>query len=360
MTEKEYLIAISTFTSFGPVRTKLLLSYFEKASKIWKAEESMLLKVGIGKGLAEKFINHRNSFDPDHYFKKLKNLDIDPLTIFDKEYPENLKEISDVPYVLYVKGKLVPADSRAVAIIGSRLMTSYGREVARKFATELSNFGITIVSGLALGVDAEAQKSTLDAGGRTIAVLASGLDIITPATNLSLAMELIKGRGAIISEYPLGHIPYPSDFAVRNRLISGLSKAVVAVEGKIKSGTFHTVSAAAAQGCPVFAIPGPITSPTSEGPNYLIQNGAKLTTSVKDILEELNMETMVDRETVEKVMPGGPIEAKILVLMEVEPLHLDEVVRISGLTTAEVSARLTIMEMKGMVKNVGNGIYRKL
>lgn len=360
MTEHEYLIALSTFTSFGPVRTRLLLSFFKNASKVWKTNESELTEIGLGKGLTEKFIEHRNKFDTDEYFNKLKKLEVNPITIFEDDYPENLKEIADAPYVLYVKGKLKISDSRAVAIIGSRLMTSYGREVARKFASGLSDYGITIVSGLALGVDAEAQRSALSAGGRTIAVLASGLDIITPSTNKTLALELIKGSGAIVSEYPLGHVPFPSDFAVRNRLISGLSKAVLVVEGRIKSGTFHTVNAAASQGRPVFAVPGPITSPTSEGTNYLIQNGAKLTTSIRDILEELNMEVMVDREKVEKVMPGGKVEAKILKFMEREPLHLDEIVRISGLTTAEVSARLTIMEMKGMVKNVGNGVYRKI
>ena len=230
MTEKEYLIALSTFTSFGPVRTRLLLSYFKNVKKIWMAEESELMEIGIGRGLAEKFINHRNTFDLPKYFQKLKELGVVPVTLFEDGYPENLKEISDAPYVLYVKGRLKLGDSRAVAIIGSRLMTSYGREVARKFATELANFGITVVSGLALGVDAEAQKSAITAGGRTIAVLASGLDIITPSTNHALAMELIKGQGAIVSEYPLGHIPFPSDFAVRNRLISGLSKAVVVID----------------------------------------------------------------------------------------------------------------------------------
>ena len=360
MTEREYLIALSTFTSFGPVRTKLLLSYFKKASKIWKADKSELTEIGLGIPLSEKFIEHRNNFDIETYFNKLKNLEVNAITLFDNDYPENLKEIIDAPYVLYIKGKLKVVDNRSVAIIGSRLMTSYGKEVARKFATGLSDYGITIVSGLALGVDAEAQRAALVAGGRSIAVLASGLDIISPLTNKALALELIKGSGAIVSEYPLGHVPFKHDFAVRNRLISGLSKAVLVVEARIKSGTFYTVNAAATQGRPVFAIPGPITSPTSEAPNYLIQNGAKLAVSVKDILEELNMEVMVDREKVEKVMPGSPLESKILKFMEVEPLHLDEIVRMSGIPTAEVSARLTIMEMKGIVKNVRNGVYRKV
>ncbi len=360
MTEHDSLIALSTFTAFGPARIKLLINYFESAKNVWNAKASELTNVGLGKGLAEKFITHRDNFDFEDYKSKLDKLSINTLTLIDQDYPENLKEISDAPYVLYVRGKLKKTDSRAVAIIGSRLMTGYGKEVSQRFATELAGYGITVVSGLALGVDAEAQRSALKAGGRTIAVLASGLDIISPLTNRGLALEFIKGSGAIVSEYPLGHMPYPSDFAVRNRLISGFSKAVIVIEARMKSGTFHTVNAAANQGRPVFAVPGPITAPSSEAPNYLIQNGAKLTTSVKDVLEELNMQFKVDREAVEKLMPGDPVEEKILELLDTEPAHLDTLVRISGRKTGDISARLTIMEIKGLVKNIGSGVYRKL
>jgi DNA processing protein len=240
------------------------------------------------------------------------------------------------------------------------MMTSYGKEVTTRFAGELANFGITVVSGLALGVDAQAQRASLSAGGRTIAVLASGLDIISPFANKTLALEFIKKNGAVVSEYPIGHVPMPFDFPVRDRLISGLAKAVIVVEGRMKSGTFYTVKAALDQGRPVFAVPGPITSSASEGPNYLIQNGAKLTTSIKDVMEELNMQVMVDTEAVEKIMPGDRYEKKILQILEAEPLHLDELVRISGAKTSEVSARLTIMEMKGMVRSLGNGIYKRV
>lgn len=358
MTEREYLVALSTFTPFGPMRLKLLMSYFKKASKVWKAGAHELSELGINKKTVESFVKHRDAFEYKKYSGRLEKLGIKTISIFEENYPENLREIEDAPFVIYVRGKLEKIDSRAIAIIGSRLMTSYGKEVASKFAGELANFGITIVSGLALGVDAQAQKSALVAGGRTIAVLASGLDIISPASNTALALELIKNHGALVSEYPLGHIPFPSDFAVRNRLISGLSKGVLVVEAKIKSGTFYTVNAALSQGRPVFAVPGPIYSPTSEAPHYLIQNGAKLTTDVGDIMSELNMQVMVNREETEKILPSGPVEEKIISLLEKEPIHLDEIVRISGITTSEVSARLTFMEMKGMVKNLGGGMYR--
>ncbi len=359
MTEKEYLIALSTFVTFGPQRLKLLISYFKKPSKIWNASKSELIETGMSAKTVENFISHRDNFDLDEYFKKLDSLGIKTFTLFEKDYPTNLKEIPDAPFVLYVRGNLEKSDSRSVAIVGTRMMTSYGKEVTNKFATQLANFGITIISGLALGVDAEAQRSALAAAGRTIAVLASGLDIISPYANKALALEFIKKNGAVVSEYPLGYQPHPYDFPVRDRLISGMAKAVVVIEGRIKSGTFYTVKAAADQGKPVFAVPGPITSPTSEAPNYLIQNGAKLVTKVSEVLEELNMQTMVDPKIVEKVMPDTPEQAKILSILETEPLHLDELVRISGLQTNNISATLTIMEMKGMVVNLGQGIYKK-
>lgn len=360
MNEKEFLTLLSTFDPFGPVRLKLLLSFFGSAKKVWGLKSSELTKVGLSQIVTGQFIKHRSSFDAQGYFKKLDHLSIKVLTLFDEGYPENLKALPDAPYVLYVRGTLKKTDNQAVAIIGSRVMTSYGRDVTQKFATQLSNFGITVISGLALGVDAEAQRAAILAGGRTIAVLASGLDIITPLTNQALAMKFIKGSGALISEYPLGHRPFRSDFAVRNRLISGLAKAVIVIEGRMKSGTFYTVNAAAAQGRPVFAVPGPITAPTSQAPNYLIQNGAKLITSVKDVLDELDLQLKVDHEALERVMPASKDEAKLLAVLENEPLHLDELARISTLEVGTLSARLTIMELKGLVKNLGQGVYKKI
>jgi DNA processing protein len=360
MTEKEYLIALSTFISIGPMRTKLLLSYFKSAKKIWNATQKELLEVGLSEKLVTKLLEHRKKFDIEKYFLDLEKESVNAVTIFDHDYPDNLRDLDDAPFVLYIRGTFKKIDSRAVAIVGTRMMTSYGREVTQKLAGELANYGITIISGLALGVDAESQKTALNAGGRTIAVLASGLDIISPITNKQLALDIIsKGRGAIVSEYPLGYGPFPYDFPVRDRLISGLSKAVVVIEGRMKSGTFYTVNAAASQNRPVFAVPGPITSPASEGPNYLIQNGAKPITSARDILDELHLQLKVDPDAVEKVMPGSPVESKIVEILDCEPLHLDEIVRISGITTSEVSARLTIMEMKGLVRNLGQGVYKK-
>ena len=359
MPDRDCLIALSTFGLFGPMRTKLLLSYFKSAKKIWAASRKELLETGLKEEIVQRFIDHRLSFNIEKYMKNLDREKVSAVTINDNDYPENLKDLDGMPYVLYIKGTLKKSDSRSVAIVGTRMMTSYGREVAQKFAGELATLGITIISGLALGIDAEAQRAAIAAGGRTIAVLASGLDIISPLTNKALALEFIKSQGAVVSEYPLNHQPFPSDFPVRDRLISAMAKAVIVIEGRMKSGTFYTVKAALEQGRPVFAVPGPITSPASEGPNYLIQNGAKLLTSAKDVLDELHLQLKVDPVATEKVMPGGPIEINIIEILEREPLHLDELVRISGIATSEVSARLTIMEMKGLVRNMGGGVYRR-
>jgi DNA processing protein len=354
------LAATCGFAGFGPVRIRLLLSYFDSAREMWSSGQKKLAQLGLPPKLISGFDEYRRDFDISGYFAKLKDLGICVFSISDKDYPDNLRELPDAPPVLYIRGTLKKTDRNAVAIVGTRMMTSYGREVAGELACKLTGYGVTIVSGLALGVDAQAQKSALGSGGRTIAVLASGLDIISPQSNRFLAMEILKGNGAIVSEYPLGHVPFKSDFAIRNRLISGLSKAVVVVEARMKSGTFYTVNAALSQGRPVYAVPGPITSYCSEAPNYLIQNGAKLITSAKDVIEELGLGIRVDPQSMEKIMPANEDEQRFMDLLDTEPLHLDELVRMSGVPIGTVSARLTVMEIKGMVKSLGGGVYRKL
>ncbi len=360
MTEREYLVSLYSFLAFGPARTKLLLTYFGSAKGAWNAKENRLLEIGLSNKIVDSFDKYRTEFDQEDYFNRLKKLSIAYTIQGDSIYPTNLRGLDDAPPVLYFKGKLKARDVNAVAIVGSRKMTSYGREVTQKLSSELASLGITIVSGLAFGVDYAAHKSALDAGGRCIAVLAGGVDKITPRSNEWLGLSIIKSGGAVISEYPPGVIPQRHFFPFRNRIISGLSKAVIVVEGMVKSGTIHTANHAATQGRQVFAVPGQITSPMSGAPHYLIKNGAKMVTEVKDILEELNLQLKVDKEAVEKVMPSDEYENKLLDVLGNENLHLDEIVRISGLQVAEVSGRLTVMELKGFVKNIGNGIYRKI
>jgi DNA processing protein len=360
MTENQYLTSICAFNYFGPARTKLLLDYFKSAKNIWLSKTSELVETGLSNQKVIEFDEYRKNFNIPVYFEKLKEFSIKIVTILDTNYPKNLKGLTGAPVVLYYKGNIKSANSNSVAIVGSRKITSYGKEVTQKFSTELAGIGITIISGLAHGVDTEAHKGAIAVKGRTLAVIGNGLDTIYPAENTKLAEEIIENGGAIISEYPLGYPAFPANFAVRNRIVSGMSDAVIVVEGAEKSGTLLTAAHAAEQGKTVFAVPGQITSPMSFAPLYLLKNGAKLATRVEDILEELDIQFKVDTEKVGKVIPDTAEERELLDILESEPLHLDELVRISGSKTSEISARLTIMEMKGMVRNLGQGMYKKI
>ncbi|OGM14480.1 DNA protecting protein DprA [Candidatus Woesebacteria bacterium RIFCSPLOWO2_01_FULL_39_23] len=359
MNEREYLIALASFMSFGPARIKLMLSYFGSAKKTWDVQKEDLLEIGLKEQSVNDFIKYREGIELPKYFNDLKRHSIGCITINDHEYPQNLRGLGDAPLVLYLRGRLISSDINSVAIVGSRKMTSYGREVTERLSRELASLGITVVSGLAFGIDITAHRSALEADGRCVAVLASGIDIITPRSNEWLGLEIIKKGGAIISEYPPGVIPQKYFFPYRNRIISGLSKAVIVVEGMIKSGTIHTAKHAADQGRQVFAVPGQITSPMSGAPHYLIKNGARMLTDVKDILDELDMQLKVDKDIVERVMPSDIYEEKLIEVLANEPLYIDEIGRISGLTVSTISSKLTVMELKGMVKNIGGGIYRK-
>jgi len=354
------LVALYSFVPFGPARIELLVKYFGSAKNVWTAANNEFIKVGLKKETVKNFDRHRKEFNLKEYFNRLKKKRISYICRGDEKYPANLLELSDAPTVLYVRGKIVRSDENAVAIVGSRKMTSYGREVTQKLAQELASYGVTIVSGLAFGVDQAAHKAAVEAGGRCIAVLASGVDMITPRTNEWLGLEIINSSGAIVSEYPVGMEPQKSFFPYRNRIISGLVKAVVVVEGMIKSGTIHTALHAAKQGREVFAVPGQITSPMSGATHFLLKNGAKLLTQTSDILEELSLQLHVDKDKVEEVMPSDDLEGKLIEILTNEPLHLDELARISGLNVSEVSGKLTIMELKGLVRSLGGGVYKKV
>jgi len=295
MLEKKYLTALYSFTRFGPVRTRLLIDYFGSAKETWKAKETQLVKVGISGDMASEFDAYRKKFDIRKYFRKLEKLSIRVITQEDIEYPKNLLGYDDAPIVLYTRGK-VEDDINSVAIVGTRKMTPYGKKVATLLATGLANHGVSVISGLALGIDAVAHWAVVNANGRCVAVLASGLDKITPASNTSLAKAIIRKGGAIISESPLAARIWPSSFVLRNRIISGIARVVVVIEGAARSGTLLTASSAAEQGKQVLAVPGPITSPMSAAPHFLLRAGAKMVTSVDDILEELDMQKKVDEK----------------------------------------------------------------
>ena len=359
MNDEKYLVLLSSFVPFGATRTNLIVSYFGSSKRAWESKKHELIEIGVKRDMVDEFIKYRDSLDAKDFFKNLVDLDISYITINDLHYPQNLVDLDDAPLVLYYKGKLSKNDINSIAIVGSRRITTYGKEVTRNLSIELARYGVAIISGLAFGVDAMVHKSALEVDGRCIGVLASGLDEITPRSNEWLGKKILKNKGLLVSEYPPNTTPLPYYFPHRNRIISGLSKAVIIIEGRIKSGTIHTAKAAADQGRQVFAVPGQITSPNSEAPHYLIQNGAVMVTSTKDILDELNLQLMVDKEKVSKVLPSDEIEENILTIIAEEPIHLDKIVRISKMDVSTVSARLTIMVIKGLATDLGNKTYKK-
>ena len=360
MTDRDAYLALSTFLPFGPVHLRHLLNYFETPQNVWRATKKQLQEIELKPQLIQKFLKHRQEFDLKKYKSELHDKQIKWITKFEDTYPANLKLLDDAPFTLYYKGEWLFQDKDAVAIVGTRKMTTYGRSVCQQFSEYLSSRGITIVSGLALGVDAIAHKSALEVSGRSIAVLASGLDTISPVMNKWIADKMVQNKlGVIMSEYPLNTPPAKSHFPHRTRLISGLSKAVLVVEGRIQSGTLHTAKHAADQGRSVFAIPGEVTSPMSEASHYLIRNGAVLADKPQSIIEDLDMQLRVDSEEVEKVLPTDEIEKVIFELLHAEPLHIDEIVRMSGLSISTVTTKLTMMELKGLIRQIDKGVYGK-
>jgi DNA processing protein len=290
---------------------------------------------------------------------EMANLDrygVKVLTCNDPGYPSRLKEIYDYPPVLYVRGSLLPEDEWCLAVVGTRRASVYGKQVTEEIVTDLAQSKITIVSGLAKGIDTIAHQSALAAGGRSIAVFACGLDIVYPGENARLARSITQ-QGALISEYPLGTRPRAENFPRRNRILSGLSLGVLVTEAGDTSGALITAHMALEQNREVFAIPGSILSPASRGTNHLIQEGAKLVRDYTDILEELNLTTVARQIEMREILPESDTESLLLKQLSAEPTHIDEVCRSSGLPAATVSSTLAMMELKGLVKQVGTMNY---
>ena len=355
----KYWVALNTVDGLGPVTFRRLLKYFGSAKNAWEADVGELQKLNLTSKLLENFLYTRKNADLTTTMERLGKLSVEVITISSPDYPPLLKQIYDPPFVLYVRGEIEAQDELAMAFVGSRKMTRYGLEVTENLVQNLVAHGLTIVSGLAFGVDVASHQAALDAGGRVIAVLASGVDVITPTSNTFLAERILKeGRGAIISEHPLGTTPQRYFFPVRNRIISGLALGTVVVEATEKSGTAHTARAALEQGREVFAVPGSIFSPLSVGTHNLIKQGAKLVNSVEDILEELNLEARSLKLEARRAVPESPEEEKILKILGNDEVHVDEIIQKSNLPTSVVTSTLTMMEMKGKVKNLGNQVYR--
>jgi DNA processing protein len=348
VTHKGYWIAFNKVPGIGPARLTALLEICGSPEAAWKASIHQLQAARLDRRTLESLLLARRQIDPEAEWQRACQAGVQVLTWEDEEYPPSLRHVDSAPPVLYVRGQLLPTDELAVALVGTRRASAYGREVTHQLATELAGQGITVVSGLALGIDAVAHKAALDAGGRTIAVLGSGVDQIYPLQNRPLA-QAILANGAIVSEYALGTPPEANNFPPRNRIISGLSRAVVVVEAGQRSGALITANFAADQGRDVFAVPGNILSPGSVGCNELIRQGAIPLLSAADLFESLDLSNWHARQSARHLMSPDPLEEQLLAHLSTEPCHIDDLVRRSTMSAPQVSSLLTLMELKGLV-----------
>lgn len=338
------------------MKVRALLDHFGGLESAWHADALDLRQAGLDRRALTNLLKLRSQLDLDAEMDKLAQQGIKALTWNDPDYPRHLLQIPDPPPVLYARGQLTDEDEWAVAIVGTRRASAYGRNVTQRLAFDLAVNHVTIVSGLARGIDSEGHRAALKAGGRTIAVLGCGLDVIYPPEHRNLAREILA-NGAIISEYPLGTRPEASNFPPRNRIISGLSLGVLVVEAGLKSGALITADYAADQGRDVFAVPGNLFVRCSVGTNRLIQDGAKLVMGAEDILEELNLMMIAQQVEVRAVVPETETEALLLQYLSLEPVHVDEISLQAGLPIAEVTSNLALMELKGMVRQAGGMNY---
>jgi DNA processing protein len=355
--DPKYWLGFSLVPGIGSRRLRLLMRAFGDLGSAWVANESHLHRAGLDNDTTTNLLRTRKQLDLDGELAKVERVGARLLTPDD--YSPLLRQILDPPLVLYLRGTLTEQDDLALCIVGTRKATSYGRDTTTFFARGLSQQGVTIVSGLAHGIDAAAHRGALDAGGRTIAVLGCGIDRVYPPDHADLARQITQ-QGALISEFPIGSKPEAKHFPRRNRIISGLSLGVLVAEAPESSGALITAEYAAEQGREVFAIPGSIFSAASGGTNRLIQEGAKLVLTVEDILDELSLayRKVEAREVAQQIAPAGEKEAAMLRYLGVEPLHVDELIRQSGLPAAEVMSTLTLLELQGYIQDDGRGSYR--
>ena len=336
---------------------------FGSLAVAWRASASELQKAGLPRRVAQHVATARQKIDPDAEIERLRKSGAAALTWHDEEYPPRLKQIYDKPPVLFALGDLAPADERGVALVGTRRPTAYGREVARQLTADLAASGVTIISGLARGIDGVVHRAALEAGARTIAVLGSGVDVIYPREHGDLARQIAQ-NGAVVSEHPLGARPDAQNFPRRNRIISGMSLGVVVVEAPESSGALLTASHALEQNREVFAAPGSILSPAHVGGNRLIRDsGAKLVTCADDVLEELNLQSVESSEQqleLAAFFPEDEAQTAVLKYVTFDPIHIDEIIRNSALAASTVSGALTMMELQGVVRQVGGMNYVRL
>ncbi len=365
MENRARLLALNLIDGIGSTRLRRLLETFGSLERLWQAEAAELRQVeGIGAQLASRIVAARG-FDKavQQECALAQRGGARIVTLEDEDYPTMLRAIPDPPLVLYVRGTL-PAQDTAVGIVGARLASLYGLQMAQRLGYDLGLRGITVVSGLARGVDGAAHRGALKSGSRTVAFLGGGLSRLYPPEHRELAEQIVR-QGAVVSEYPMGMEPMAQNFPRRNRLISGLSLGVVIVEAAKRSGALITADCALEQGREVFAVPGKADAATAQGTNHLLKQGARLVTSVEDILEELGLEKTVhspssivhgkeeksDKETIQSPLME---EERVLLaqLVSDEPVELDTIVARTGVAASRCASVMLGLELKRLVKQL--------
>jgi DNA processing protein len=400
--ERAYWVMLSMATGIGPVRFQRLLEICGGARGAWEASDLELAAAGLERRTADSLRRLRQRTSPDAVGRRLAQLGIRALTLLDDDYPSNLRQVADAPPVLFVRGRLLADDGLAVALVGTRRATPYGRAVAERLARDLVTAGVTIVSGLAKGVDTAAHQAALDAGGRTLAVLGNGLDQVYPPENGALARRIAEagrgalvsefapggrtvavlgngldqvyppengalarriaeaGRGALVSEFAPGVPPDAVNFPRRNRIISGLSRATLIVEAGERSGALITADFALEQGREVVAVPGSIFNAMSVGTNQLLRQGATPVTSAQEVLDIIGASAQAATTMAHDLPEGSPAEAMVWRALTGEPRHGDELARTLGLSSGEVAAALAMLELKGLARQVGSMLYTRV
>lgn len=355
--DARYLVGLSLLPGIGPARLVRLMERLKEPERAWHANERELTGVGVDAKSLPALLERRRTLNLDREMDRLDALHVRLLTVFDDDYPLRLKEIYNAPVILYIRGDLFKEDEQSVGVVGTRSPTVYGKELASRIVPQLVGAGLTIVSGLARGIDTIAHTAAIRAGGRTIAVLGCGIDVIYPAENRAIYTRLPE-HGAIVTEYPLGTKPDAFNFPARNRIISGLTLGCIIVEAQERSGALITADFALEQNREVFAFPGRATDKGSAGCNRLIREGrAKLITSTDDILTELDLTTAVRQLEIKAVIPANDDEGRVLSLLSHEPVHVDDLVRQTAMAAPTVASTLMMLELKGSIRQIGSMSY---
>lgn len=355
------ILLLLTVPNFGSSRVRRLLSVFNSTQEIFKAPAQRLMQVdGIDRKLIEQIKKGGNQQEVNDQLELIEKYQVHVLTIWDKRYPNLLKKSADPPLVLFYKGEIPENWSPCLAVVGTRTPTQYGKTVTEKLVVDLVHNGITVVSGLARGIDTIAHQSALDYGGKTIAVLGCGLDYIYPPENKKI-YQAIEEKGMIFSEYFIGTGPDAVNFPRRNRIISGISLGVLIVEAGDKSGALITANYAVDQNREVFAIPGAINNPKSSGPHRLIQQGAKLVQNIQDILDEI-APGLEQNKPVEKPIPShlSQLDRTVLENLSTDPKHIDRLVLELKQTPAMILSSLLNLELSGLVRQLSGKMFIRI